>query len=210
MAITLYSYWRSTAAYRVRIALNLKGIEHGIVAVNLAEGEHKNADYSNRNPQRLVPYLEDDDRGFAQSQAIIEYLDEAYPGTRLYPKDARKRAEVRAFVNAIACDIHPLNNLRVLRYLKGALGQDDDAVDTWYAHWIHEGFAALEQTASDGPFVFGDELSAADVFLVPQMYNARRFNVDVSNFPRLAAIDAYCLGLDAFDEAVPENQVDAP
>ena len=210
MAITLYSYWRSTAAYRVRIALNLKGIEHSIVGVNLVESEHRGADYASRNPQRLVPYLEDGDRGFAQSQAIIEYLDEAYPATRLYPDDISDRADVRAFVNAIACDIHPLNNLRVLKYLKGQLGKGQDDVDSWYAHWIHEGFSALEQSAGEGPFVFGDAPGAADVFLVPQMYNARRFNVALDSFPKLRNIETICLRLDAFDQAVPENQFDAP
>ncbi len=209
MATTLYSYWRSTAAYRVRIALNLKGIEHSIMPVNLVAAEHRSASYAERNPQMLVPYLEDGDFGVGQSQAIIEYLDERYGGHRLYPRDAELRAQVRAFTEAIACDIHPLNNLRVLKYLKGPLGQDENAVQDWYAHWIHEGFRGLEKLASDGPYVFGDEVSAADVFLVPQLYNARRFNVDVSDFPKLVRIDAECLTLDAFREAIPENQLDA-
>ena len=210
MAVTLYSYWRSSAAYRVRIALNLKGIEHNIVAVDLAEGEHRAGPYAGLNPQRLVPFLEDGDRSIAQSVAIIEYLDEAYRDSPLYPVDTIDSARVRSFVNAIACDIHPLNNLRVLRYLKGPLERDDAAVDTWYAHWIHEGFAGLEKISSDGPFVFGDVVTAADVFLVPQMYNARRFNVDVTAFPKLVEIDAKCLELDAFRDAVPESQPDAP
>ena len=209
MATTLYSYWRSTAAYRVRIALNLKGIEHSIMPVNLVAAEHRSASYAGRNPQMLVPYLEDGDFGVGQSQAIIEYLDERYGGQRLYPRDAELRAQVRAFTEAIACDIHPLNNLRVLKYLKGPLGQDENAVQDWYAHWIHEGFRGLEKLASDGPYVFGDEVTAADVFLVPQLYNARRFNVDVSDFPKLVRIDAECLTLDAFREAIPENQLDA-
>ena len=209
MAVTLYSYWRSTAAYRVRIALNLKGIEHSIVSVNLVKAEHRDTDYRLRNPQMLVPFLEDGNVGLAQSQAIIEYIDDEYGGGRLYPKNPISKARVRAFVNAIACDIHPLNNLRVLKYLKGPLDQDEAAVNAWYAHWIHEGFRALEQSASKGPFVFGDDLTAADVFLIPQMYNARRFKVDVSEFPKLVAIDANCQELDAFREAAPENQVDA-
>lgn len=209
MAARLYSYWRSTAAYRVRIALNLKGIQHEIVPVDLVSAEHRSANYAERNPQMLVPFLEDGDFGVGQSQAIIEYLDERYGGPRLYPRDAESRASIRAFTEAIACDIHPLNNLRVLKYLKGPLGQDGDAVQTWYAHWIHEGFRGLEKLASDGPFVLGEELSAADVFLVPQVYNARRFNVDLDAFPRLVRIDAHCLELDAFREASPENQIDA-
>ena len=209
MAVTLYSYWRSTAAYRVRIALNLKGIEHSIVPVNLVAAEHRSARYAARNPQMLVPFLEDGDFGVSQSQAIIEYLDDRYGGARLYPQDAEARAKVRAFTEAIACDIHPLNNLRVLKYLKGPLEQGDDAVQDWYAHWIHEGFRGLEELSSDGPYVFGDEVTAADVFLVPQMYNARRFEVDVAAFPKLVTIDAHCMKLEAFADAAPENQVDA-
>lgn len=193
----------------MRIALNLKGIEHSIMPVNLVTAEHRGTEYAERNPQRLVPYLEDSDFGVSQSQAIIEYLDERYGGPRLYPQDAESRAKVRAFTEAIACDIHPLNNLRVLKYLKGPLGQGEDAVQDWYAHWIQEGFIGLEHLAGDGPCVFGDEVTAADVFLVPQMYNARRFNVDVSAFPKLLNIDTRCMKLDAFADAAPERQIDA-
>jgi maleylacetoacetate isomerase/maleylpyruvate isomerase len=209
LAVKLYSYWRSTAAYRVRIALNLKGIDHEIVPVNLVAAEHRGEGYGQRNPQKLVPYLEDGDIGIAQSQAIIEYLDERYDEPRLYPEAAADRARVRAFAATIACDIHPLNNLRVLKYLKETLSHEQDDVDRWYAHWIREGFAALEQAAGDGPCVFGDAVTAADVFLVPQMYNARRFDVDVSAFPRLVRIDAHCRELPAFARAVPERQADA-
>jgi len=209
LAVRLYSYWRSTAAYRVRIALNLKGIDHEIVPVNLVAAEHRGDGYVQRNPQKLLPFLEDGDVGIAQSQAIIEYLDERYDGPRLYPDDPAERARVRAFAAAIACDIHPLNNLRVLKYLKETLGQAQDDVDSWYAHWIREGFAALELAAGDGPCVFGDVPTAADVFLVPQMYNARRFDVDVSAFPRLMRIDAHCRELPAFARAAPEKQADS-
>jgi maleylacetoacetate isomerase len=208
--ITLYSYWRSSAAYRVRIALNLKGIEYKIVPVDLVEAEHRASDYQGRNPQMLVPFLEDGDTGIAQSQAIIEYLDERYEGPRLIPGDPAARARVRAFAAAIGCDIHPLNNLRVLRYLKGPLGASETAVNDWYAHWIHEGFHGLEAIAGDGPFALGTEPSAADVFLIPQMYNARRFDVDVSAFPKLVAVENHCLQLEAFAAAAPERQIDAP
>ncbi len=208
MSLTLYSYWRSTAAYRVRIALNLKGLEHTIVPVDLVTGEHRSGDYARLNPQRLVPYLVDGETGIAQSLAILEYLDEAYPEVPLIPGGAAVGARVRSFATAIACDIHPLNNLRVLRYLKGPLEQDQAAVDAWYAHWIHEGFSALEQLA-DEPFCCGDSVTAADVFLVAQMYNARRFQVDVRDFPTLVAIDARCREMDAFRDAAPENQADA-
>jgi maleylacetoacetate isomerase/maleylpyruvate isomerase len=209
LAVRLYSYWRSTAAYRVRIALNLKGIDHEIVPVNLVTAEHRGDGYGQRNPQKLVPFLEDGDLGIAQSQAIIEYLDERYGEPRLYPEAAADRARVRAFAAAIACDIHPLNNLRVLKYLKDTLGHEQDDVDSWYAHWIREGFTALELAAGDGPCVFGDAVTAADVFLVPQMYNARRFDVDLSAFPRLVRIDAHCRELPAFARAAPEKQADA-
>lgn len=211
MAITLYSYWRSTAAYRVRLALNVKGLEYRTVAVNLAgeNPDHREPEYAARNPQMLVPFLEDGELGIAQSQAIVEYLDETYAEPRLLPEDPGTRASVRAFAAAIACDVHPLNNLRVLNYLKGPLAQDGAAVQQWYAHWIHEAFAALEQTCSTGPYVFGDALTAADVFLVPQMYNARRFDVDVAPFPKLVAVDTHCLTLPAFQAALPEAQPDA-
>lgn len=210
MTLRLYSYWRSSAAYRVRIALNLKGIEHTIVPVDLAAGQQAEADYAARNPQGLVPLLEDGDIRLTQSQAIVEYLDERYPKPALYPDAALERARVRAFAGAIACDIHPLNNLRVLKYLKGPLGQDTAAVDEWYAHWVRTAFKALEAQAGDGPYAFGDALTAADLFLVPQIYNARRFRVALDDFPKLVAIDAACADLPAFRDAAPEAQPDAP
>ena len=209
MTLRLYSYWRSSAAYRVRIALNLKGIGHTIVPVDLAAGQQGEADYSRRNPQELVPLLEDGEVRLTQSQAIVEYLDERYPEPALYPAAALERARVRAFAGAIACDIHPLNNLRVLKYLKGPLGQDAATVDTWYAHWIRAGFKALEAQTSDGPYVFGDTVSAADLFLIPQIYNARRFGVALDDYPKLVSVDAACAELPAFRDAAPEAQADA-
>jgi maleylacetoacetate isomerase/maleylpyruvate isomerase len=209
MSIRLYSYWRSSAAYRVRIALNLKGLEHEIVPVSLAPGvsEHRGDAYRAKNPQMLVPYLEDGDLGIAQSMAILEYLEEAYPDVHLLPQSEPARSQVRAFCNMIACDIHPLNNLRVMKYIKHVL--DADPSGDWYAHWIHEGFGAAEILAGDGPYVFGNAVTLADAFLVPQVYNARRFKVPLSDFPRLvAAVDA-CNKLVAFQDAAPEAQSDA-
>jgi len=210
MAITLYSYWRSTAAYRVRLALNLKGLDYDTVTVDLTDAEHRRDGYATRNPQMLVPFLEDGRAGIAQSLAILEYLEDTHPEPPLYPEEPVQRAQVRAFAAAIACDVHPLNNLRVLNYLKGPLAADGDAVNTWYGHWIHEAFHALEKICSDGAYTFGDTITAADVCLVPQIYNARRFNIDLTPFPKLVAVDARCLELPAFAAAVPERQPDAP
>ena len=209
MSLRLYSYWRSSAAYRVRIALNLKGLEYEIVPVSLAPGvaEHRGAAYRAKNPQMLVPYLEDGELGIAQSMAILEYLEEAYPGTHLLPQSEPSRSQVRAFCNMIACDIHPLNNLRVMNYIKKEF--DADPTGDWYTHWVNEGFRAAEAIASDGPYVFGDCATLADAFLVPQVYNARRFSVPLDDFPRLvAAVDA-CNELTAFQDAAPEAQSDA-
>ena len=213
MAVRLFSYWRSSAAYRVRIALNLKDIEYEIETVSLLPGqaEHRQAAYRKLNPQMLVPFLEDGDVGIAQSQAILEYLEETCPDPPLLPSPARERAAVRSFCNLICCDIHPLNNLRVMLYLKNELGADDQAVGRWYAHWVHEGFRAAEiaAAANDGPFVFGARPTLADACLVPQLYNARRFDVPIDAFPRLVAIDAHCNALPAFASARPELQPDA-
>lgn len=214
MAIRLYSYWRSTAAYRVRLALELKRIDYEIVPVSLLPGvsEHRQAAYRARNPQMLVPFLEDGDVGIAQSQAILEYLEETYPDIPLLPGVTAERAAVRSFCNSICCDIHPLNNLRVLRYLQEDLDVPDALRDTWYAHWINTGFGPLEQVAAagGGPFVFGASATLADVCLIPQVYNARRFNVSLADFPQLAAVDAHCNQLPAFIAAKPESQPDTP
>jgi len=212
----LYSYWRSTAAYRVRLALNLKDLDYETVTVSLlpGEAEHRQEDYRERNPQMLVPFLEDGDFGVGQSQAILEYLEETSPATPLLPDSAKQRAAVRSFCNSICCDIHPLNNLRVLVYLKEELGVSDDVRDTWYGHWIHEGFRSAELVAQEhaekGPFVFGDSATLADCCLIPQIYNARRFNIPIDKFPRLVEIDAHCNGLEEFAIAIPERQPDAP
>jgi len=209
MSIRLYSYWRSSAAYRVRIALNVKGLEFETVPVSLAPGEseHRKDAYRAINPQMLVPFLEDGDVAIGQSMAILEYLEEAYTEVTLLPDQQPLRSQVRVFCNMVACDIHPLLNLRVLNYIK----TEFDVVPTadWYSHWIHEGFKAAEILCSDGPFVFGDKVTLADAFLVPQMYNARRFKVPLEDYPKLVAAVENCNEMPAFRSAAPEQQPDA-
>ncbi len=215
MTIKLYSYWRSSAAYRVRIALNLKGLDHEIVPVSLlpGEAEHRQEEYRVRNPQMLVPFLEDGDFSTGQSLAILEYLEETYPEPALLPVDSQQRAAVRSFCNSICCDIHPLNNLRVMQYLKGELDVSNEQFNDWYVHWIREGFKSAELTsaafADKGPFVFGKSMSFADTCLVPQVYNARRFKVSLDDYPRLVAVTDACNELDAFIQAAPEQQPDS-
>lgn len=215
--MTLYGYWRSSAAYRVRIALNLKGLEHVQVPVYLVKdgGQQHADDYRALNPQELVPLLTDGKRTFPQSLAIIEYLDETYPDIApLLPSTARERANVRAMAQLVACDIHPLNNLRVMQYLENELGVDEPARDRWMRHWMQRGFAALEKlldaSASTGTFCHGDAPTLADLCLIPQVYNAYRFDLDMSAFPIIQRIDRACLALPAFDAARPERQPDAP
>lgn len=211
----LYTYFRSSAAYRLRIALNLKGIDWQTASINLAAGEQRDSDYLTVNVQGLVPALEiESGETLAQSVALLEYLEETHPEPALLPADAIGRARVRAMVGLIACDIHPLNNLRILNYLKDPLGADQEAVNIWYRRWIARGFDALEQLvtqfgAPDG-YCFGDGVTLADVLLVPQVYNARRFETDLTPYPRLVAIDARLQALEAFATAVPEAQPDAP
>ncbi|MGH8288544.1 MAG: maleylacetoacetate isomerase [Steroidobacteraceae bacterium] len=209
----LYTYFRSSAAYRVRIALNLKGIDYEAVPVDLRPGAHRQPDYLARNPQGLIPALEDGGRVISQSLAIIEYLEETHPQPALLPRSAPDRARVRSMALAIACDIHPLNNLRVLNYLRSPLGHDEAAVDTWYRHWIAEGLRALEEEAKrssgDGHHLFGTEVTLADVCLVPQMFNARRFRCNVDSFPTLRAIGAHLEALAPFARAAPDAQPDA-
>jgi len=209
MSIKLYSYWRSSAAYRVRIALQLKGLDHEIIPVSLAPGvsEHREDAYRAKNPQMLVPFFEDGDVAIGQSMAILEYLEETYPDVRLLPAEQPLRSQVRAFCNHIACDIHPLLNLRVLQFIKSEYEQDP--LRRWYGHWIHEGFKALEALAGEGPYAFGGDVSLADALLIPQMYNARRFKVPLDDYPKLVSIANRCNELAAFNAAAPEQQVDA-
>ncbi|WP_260294863.1 maleylacetoacetate isomerase [Sedimenticola hydrogenitrophicus] len=211
--ITLYDYFRSTAAYRVRIALNLKGLDYQQARVNLLRGEEAGDDYRAINPQGLVPALAVEDGVLSQSLAILEFLDELHPDPPLLPGNALRRAHIRALAQMVACDIHPVNNLRILSYLTGTLGIDEGQKLAWYHHWIDEGFRAierrLEQAAGDGPYCFGDRVTLADLCLVPQVYNARRFELDLTPYPRIVAIERHCLGLDAFERARPENQPDA-
>jgi maleylacetoacetate isomerase len=204
----LYDYHRSSAAYRVRIALNLKGVDYERRPVNLLESEQRADDYRALNPQGLVPMLEIDGHRLTQSLAIIVYLDQAFPDPPLVPRDPADGAHVRAMALAVACDIHPLNNLRVLKYLSGPLGIPQEQRDVWYAHWITEGLTALEAMARPGAgkFLFGDEPTIADICLVPQLYNARRFDIPLEDYPTLLRADENANGLDAFAAAHPDRQ----
>ncbi|WP_079201501.1 maleylacetoacetate isomerase [Pseudomonas sp. CC6-YY-74] len=212
--LTLYSYWRSTAAYRVRIALNLKGLAYQQVPVHLVRdgGEQHSAEYRALNPQELVPLLVDGEARIAQSLAILEYLEDVYPVPALLPADPAQRAQVRALALHIACDIHPLNNLRVLQYLSGPLGVADQAKDAWYRHWVDLGLAAVEQGLAvfEGRLSLGQRPGYLEACLLPQLYNARRFNCALDAFPRILAMAARCEALEAFKQAAPEVQADAP
>lgn len=208
----LYSYWRSTAAYRVRIALNIKQLDCDIKPVHLVRdgGEHLQDSYKDINPQSLVPALKTDNGDIiTQSLAIIDYLDDIYPEFSLYPKSSIEKAQAKSMALSIACDIHPLNNLRVLKYLKREDWQQEQ-VDRWYAHWIHQGFTAIEKQLeeSSGLYCFGDEVSVADIFLVAQVYNANRFNICLDDYPQICIINLHCLKQQAFIDAMPENQSD--
>jgi maleylacetoacetate isomerase len=207
----LYDYYRSSSAYRVRIALNIKGIEYDHHPVNLLEGEQKSDEYRAVNPQCLVPTLEIDGLKLTQSLAIIVYLDQRFPEPPLMPADPADGAHVREMALAIACDIHPLNNLRVLKYLAGPLRLGEEERQAWYAHWIGEGFTALEAMAAPraGAFLFGDTPTLADICLVPQMYNARRFNVPVDAYPTLLRADANAAQVEGFAAAHPDRQEEA-
>jgi maleylacetoacetate isomerase len=204
----LYDYYRSSAAYRVRIALNLKHVDYESRPISLADGAQKSAEYRAINPQGLVPVLEMDGHKVSQSLAIISYLDLRFQNQPLLPASAEARAHVLAMALTVACDIHPLNNLRVLKYLKGDLGQSQDEVDAWYAHWISEGLPALEALAQpeSGEFLFGDGPTMADVCLVPQLYNARRYNVPLDDYPTLLRAEENANKLEAFAAAHPDRQ----
>jgi maleylacetoacetate isomerase len=211
----LYTYFRSSAAFRTRIALNIKGIayESASIEMRAPAAAHRTPEFLAINPQGLVPALEHDGATIAQSLAIIEYLNETHPDPPLLPASPVDRAHVRALALAVACDMHPLNNLRVLNYLRAPLALDEDTVNAWYHHWIGAGFTGLEEnvrrTSGDGHHMFGTTVTLADIFIVPQMYNARRFKCDLEPYPRLRRICAHLESLPAFAKAAPEMQPDA-
>ena len=209
----LYDYWRSSAAYRVRIALNLKGLDYESISVHLAQGAQHAQEYRSKNPQGLVPLLASDKGNFSQSLAIIEYLDELHRVPPLLPSDPEARAHVRAMAHVVASDIHPINNLRVQQYLAREFGASEEQKTRWIHHWVAAGFEALEamvkQVGSSGKFCICGEPTLADICLIPQMYNARRFKLDLAPYPTLVAIDAHCTTLKPFADAAPEKQADA-
>jgi len=209
----LYGYFRSSAAYRIRAALHIKGLDFTTIPISLLAGDNKKAAYLQKNPQGFVPYLTDGDLAMGQSLAILEYLEEAYPEIALLPKDAAGRARVRQISGIIACDIHPLDNLRVLKYITGVLEVTEQQKNHWYHHWIIEGFKAIENILQDGHsglYCHGDHISFADLCLVPQVYNARRFTCPLDDFPTILEIVERCNEQDGFIKAQPENQEDAP
>ncbi|MGV8961125.1 MAG: maleylacetoacetate isomerase [Stenotrophomonas sp.] len=214
-SLQLYSYWRSSAAYRVRIGLNLKQLAYTITPVHLVRdgGQQHQSDYATLNPQELVPTLRHGEQVLTQSLAILEYIDEVWPQPALLPADAAGRARVRALAQMVACDIHPLNNLRVMRFFDGTWHVPQSEREDWVQHWMHAGFAAMEKMLANSPhtgrFCHGDSPTLADCCLLPQLYNARRFALDLTVYPILARIEQACLALPAFDRARPENQPDA-
>jgi maleylacetoacetate isomerase len=210
--VRLYTYFRSSAAFRVRIALNLKGLQYEPVFVHLAKGEHRAAAYAKVNPQALLPTLElDDGTRLTQSLAIIEYLDEKHPQPELIPHEAKARARVRSLSYLVASEIHPVNNLRVLQHLKRALGQNEEQINTWYRHWIADGLAKLESELSGGrgKFCHGDTPTMADCCLVPQIFNAKRYQSELAPYPNTMRVFEACMQLEAFDRAQPSKQPDA-
>jgi len=210
--VKLYTFFRGSSPFRLRIALNLKGLAYQPVFVHLAKGEHRKSEFGKINPQQLLPALElDDGQVLNQSLAIIEYLDEKYPQKPLIPREALARARVRSLSYLVACEIHPLNNLRVLQHLRGALGQNEDQVAAWYRHWIADGLAKFEAQVkgSAGKFCHGDTPSMADCCLVPQIFNARRYQNDLAPYPVTMRIFEACMQLEAFDRAQPSKQPDA-
>lgn len=211
MSRILYGYWRSTAAYRVRIALGLKGLEWDQAVIDLRVGQQSEPAFLERNSQGMVPFLVDGEHGLTQSLAIIEYLDETYPEPRLIPGNAAQRARIRALAQVVACDIHPINNLRVLQYLRNELKLDEAAVNQWAQRWIGAGFRSLEQAVqeSSGRYMISDSVTLADICLVPQLYNARRVATDLAPFPGLLALEERLFRLPAFEAARPEKQPEA-
>lgn len=208
----LFGYFRSSAAFRVRIALNLKGLAHEDAFIHLRRGDQRGDAYRSVNPQGLVPALEIDGQTLTQSMAIVEYLDETHPEPAFLPPDPARRARVRALAHIVACDIHPINNLRVLRYLSRPLGHDQEVIETWYNHWIAAGFEALERLLATDPrtgdFCDGDSPGLADIALAPQVFNSERYRLDLSPYPTVTRIYANCMKLDAFARAHPNNQPD--
>lgn len=209
----LYGYFRSSAAFRVRIALNLKGLAYDTELVNLSTGQHLSEEFRRVNPQGRVPALVINDTVLLQSPAIMEYLEETHPNPAFLPAGAEARARVRALANIIACDIHPLNNLAVLNYLSGPLSASDEQKTTWYRHWVVEGFNAVEPllagSAETGLFCHGNTPGLADICLVPQVFNAQRFNCDLSPYPTIERVFAACMEHEAFDAAQPAKQPEA-
>ena len=212
--MTLYGYFRSSTSYRTRIAMNLKGLDYDSISVNLAQDEQLQSAFKSINPQGLVPAIQVDELVLYQSPAILEWLEEVYPEHALLPKDATGRMQVRALSALIGCDIHPLNNRRILQYLRRELSVAEDEVMTWCSRWISEGFSALERRlAADknrGAFCYGNSPTFADCYLIPQVSSARRFKVDLTSYPNIVAIDAHCRTLKAFADADPMMQADAP
>ena len=212
--MTLYAYFRSSTSYRTRIAMNLKQLDYDYITVNLAQDEQLEAAFQSINPQGLVPVLQVDDLWLYQSPAILEWLEEVYPEHPLLPKDVAARMKVRALSAMIGCDIHPLNNRRILQYLRNELSVDEAKVMTWCQRWMNEGFAALEkrlaQDKTRGKFCYSDRPTFADCYLIPQVSSAKRFKVDLTAYPNIVAIDAHCRTLEAFADADPMVQPDAP
>ena len=208
----LYSYFRSSAAYRLRIALELKGLDYDYMAVNLVKSEQIEDHYQSINPIELVPALQlDSEEVLTQSVAILEWLEEQYPSPALLPADTIARAKVRAIVNVIACDIHPICNLSVTNHLKSEFGADQATVLHWYRRWMSRGFEAIEALAASnsGAFCMGDSVSLADICLIPQLYNANRFGIELGPYPKLAAVNTHCMTLEAFQRAAPRRQPDS-